>query len=614
MNRVYETFPRLYERRRNNAGQLSGGEQQMLAISRALMQNPRLLVLDEPTEGLAPVIVDLVQEVLLGLASEGEVAILLIEQNLSVATTISEEVGIMVNGRIAQVAQSSQLAADRVMQERLLGVGRHSGEEPVPEIEMLPVAEPDPPTVPEEAPVLEYVPPTRWSTSTWRKGEERQEAIPQPAAAPVIEPLPATILPEPTSYESLLGNEVLVVGTFDTKGEELIFVRDRLVAQGLRVRTVDLSTFGKPSRADVPPHVVAGFHRGGQVFTGDRGASVRAMAEAFENWILRQSNIGGIISAGGSGGTALVTPGMRSLPVGVPKVMISTVGSGDISEYVGSSDIMMMYSVSDIIGLNRISRQILANGANAMAGMARDFARARKAAAEATTRPGLGLTMFGVTTPAVRQITTLLTGRYDCMVFHATGTGGRSMEKLADSGMLSAAIDLTTTEIADMLVGGVFAATEDRFGAFIRTRIPYVGSVGAVDMVNFGPPATVPEEFSDRLFVEHNPQVTLMRTTPGENAQIGDWIAGRLNEMNGPVRFLLPEGGVSALDAPGQPFHSPEASQALFGAIADRFRESGQRRLIRTPYHVNDPAFSKAAVDALREINPEERKPVHAAL
>ena len=619
IDRIYDTFPRLAERRNNGGGQLSGGEQQMLAISRALLQDPELLVLDEPTEGLAPVIVDQVEALLAGLAQEGDVAVLLIEQNISVATSISEDVGIMVNGRISRTMPARELASDRVLQERLLGVGRHSHEDA--EIEVKDALEaPVEPAVENDdmeaagAPIstLVYMPPTRWSGASWKEDLSRPAPRPQPETERPFDHKPQPLYQEPTTpISDLSGSIVLVAGTFDTKAVELSFIRDRLKGQGLAVQTVDLSTSGKPSSADVPPHVVAAFHGRGAagVFTGDRGDSVRAMAEAFEAWLLRQRGIGGVISAGGSGGTALATPGMRALPVGIPKVMISTVASGDVGQYVGPADIMMMYSVTDVQGLNRISRTVLANGANAMAGMLAE----RISMAGDADKPGLGLTMFGVTTTAVQQITAHLEDRYDCLVFHATGTGGRSMEKLADSGLLSAAIDLTTTEICDMMMGGVFPATEDRFGAFIRGRLPYVGSVGALDMVNFGARDTVPAHYADRNFVEHNPQVTLMRTTVEENTKMGDWIASRMNEMAGPVRFLLPEGGVSALDAPGQPFHSPEADAALFAAIESTFRETATRRLIKLPHHINDPAFATAAVEALEEVHPTRRMSRHAA-
>ena len=641
IDRIYDTFPRLAERQRNRAGQLSGGEQQMLAISRALLQNPRLLVLDEPTEGLAPVIVEQVESLLARLAADRDVAILLIEQNIAVATSIADDVAIMVNGRISRVMPARELADDRTLQEQLLGVGRHSHEDLELAASSAPTPEPEPtvpdaaePAVPEEpmatpepvpeqvaATNLVYMAPTRWSSAAWHEGEGGQEALPRPAAdtAPArpFDAKPEPIFKEPpTQLDALAGNDVYVVGTFDTKGAELGYIRDVLTDHGLRVRTVDLSTSGRPSSVDIPPHVVAAYHRSGAaaVFTGDRGAAVGAMAKAFENWLRRQRGIGGIISAGGSGGTVLATTGMRSLPVGIPKVMVSTVASGDVGQYVGPSDIMMMYSVTDVQGLNRISRRVLANAANALAGMVQDGAEEAQGQRAVAEKPGLGLTMFGVTTTAVQQITAQLEDRYDCLVFHATGTGGRSMEKLADSGMLAAAIDLTTTEICDMMMGGIFPATEDRFGAFIRTRIPYVGSVGALDMVNFGAPDTVPDRYRGRVFVEHNPQVTLMRTTAEENVRMGDWIAGRLNEMNGPVRFLIPEGGVSALDALGQPFHDPAADQALFDAIASRFQETATRRLIRTPYNINDLAFATAVVEALEEIHPTTRMRRHAAL
>jgi uncharacterized protein (UPF0261 family) len=333
------------------------------------------------------------------------------------------------------------------------------------------------------------------------------------------------------------------------------------------------------------------------------------MAAAFESWILRQRDIGGIISAGGSGGTSLATAGMRRLPLGIPKVMISTVASGEVGRYVGPADIMMMHSVADVQGLNSITEQVLRNGANALAGMiARQPSADERAAARLRAKPALGVTMFGVTTPCVQALTAELEADYDCLVFHATGIGGRSMESLADSGLLAGALDVTTTEVADLLVGGVFPATEDRFGAFIRRPLPYVGSVGAVDMVNFGPRDSVPAKFRSRNLVVHNPNVTLMRTTRDENVLIGAWIGERLNRMPGPVRFLLPEGGVSMLDAPGKPFHDPEADNALFEAVEKTVARSGQRQVTRVPANVNDPPFVAALLDAFRSIAPAAKK------
>lgn len=395
---------------------------------------------------------------------------------------------------------------------------------------------------------------------------------------------------------------IFVAGTFDTKSAELGYLRDTLTSAGVAVKTVDLATTGNISNADVLPQNVAAHHPAGvdAVFTGDRGTAVAGMALAFKTWVeTHASTIGGMISAGGSGGTALVTPAMQSLPIGIPKIMVSTVASGNVEPYVGPSDIMMVYSVTDVQGLNTISRKVLGNAAAAMAGVA---LHAPIFITDANDKPGLGMTMFGVTTAAVQAVIEKLESEYEPFVFHATGVGGRSMEKLADGGFFKAVMDLTTTEICDMLFDGVFAANEDRFGAIIRQKMPYIGSVGALDMVNFGAPPTVPAKYEGRLFYEHNPQVTLMRTTPIENTQMGHWIAGRLNLMNGPVRFLLPHGGVSALDAPDMPFNDDVARTSLFQAIRDTFVETDDRRLIDIPHHINSPQFCDAAVAALHDI------------
>jgi uncharacterized protein (UPF0261 family) len=390
-----------------------------------------------------------------------------------------------------------------------------------------------------------------------------------------------------------------VAGTFDTKERELLFLKSRLESAAIRTVTVDLSTAGQSAHADISPREIASHHPDGvdAVFTGDRGSAIAAMAVAFERFLLSRHDIGGVIGAGGSGGTALVTLAMRALPVGLPKVMVSTVASGDVAKYVGPSDLTMMHSVTDVSGINRISERVLSNAANALAGM---IAFRREPASD--VKPAIGLTMFGVTTPCVQAVARALEDRYDCLVFHATGIGGRSMEALVDSGLLLGALDITTTEVADYLFGGVLACTPDRFGAFIRRKIAYVGSVGAVDMVNFGPIETVPERYRHRNLYVHNPQVTLMRTTPEENREIGRWIAERLNLMEGPVRFLLPSKGVSLIDAPGKPFHDPDADAALFESIETTFRPGPNRRLSRLPCAINDQDFVRALVEAFGEI------------
>ncbi|MFK7752033.1 MAG: Tm-1-like ATP-binding domain-containing protein, partial [Sedimentitalea sp.] len=260
-------------------------------------------------------------------------------------------------------------------------------------------------------------------------------------------------------------------------------------------------------------------------------------------------------------------------------------------------------------GLNSITREVLSNAANAVAGMA----KARQNVPPSEDKPAIGLSMFGVTTPAVQQVIAELDTDYDCLVFHATGTGGRAMEKLLASGMLEAVVDLTTTELCDMVAGGVFAADQSRFDAMIADGRPYIGACGALDMVNFNAPDTVPEHYRGRLFYEHNPQITLMRTTPEENAEIGQFIGEKLNQMNGVVRFFLPEGGVSALDAPGQPFWDPAANAALFKALEDTVRPTANRQLVRTPHNINDPEFAQLVVKTFRSFHARPSQPARRA-
>ena len=633
VERIYTMFPRLAERKGHGGGQLSGGEQQMLAIGRALLLEPRLLVMDEPTEGLAPVIVEQVARSLRTLAEEGEITILLIEQNLGVALDVADTIGIMVNGRIAQQMPAAQLAADRSLQEQLLGVrsgSHHTNANANAHADADADADPDAPAEPPlpvaAEPVQVYTvqrvhgegapsfddgaPRTVRGYNRWNAGGTagpahdiaRDTARPTPplssAAAPTPFAASAKVLEFPVAASS--GRAAYVAGTFDTKARELFFLRQCLEKLGLRVVTVDLSTAGKPSPASVHPREVARHHPGGEtaVFTGDRGSAVTAMALAFEHYLRTRRDLGGIISAGGSGGTSLATAGMRALPIGVPKLMVSTMASGDTRPYVGPSDICMMYSVTDVQGINRISEKVLANAAHALAGMVM-----HPPTESATPKPALGLTMFGVTTPCVQAVAKRLQDEFDCLVFHATGVGGQSMEKLADSGLLVGVIDVSTTEVADEIVGGVLSAGPTRLDVFARHALPYVGSCGALDMVNFGAWDSVPERFKLRRLYRHNPSVTLMRTTVDESRLIGEFIATKLNAMLGPVRFLIPEGGVSAIDRPGQPFHDPEANRMLFTTLEQHFRAGPQRKLLRLPHHINDDAFADALVAAWHEVH-----------
>ena len=403
-----------------------------------------------------------------------------------------------------------------------------------------------------------------------------------------------------------MGRNAYIIGTCDTKAAELRYVNSLLQASGLETVLVDVGTRGDDHDiADIRAADVAASHPDGPeaVFVKDRGRAVAAMAKALQRFLASRNDVGGMIGLGGSGGTALITPAMRDLDIGVPKVMVSTVASGNVGPYVGPSDIAMMYSVTDVAGINRISRRVLGNAANALAGMMQGHIPD-----VADTKPAIGLTMFGVTTECVNQVTQALDPDYDCLVFHATGTGGQSMEKLVDSGMITGLLDITTTEICDLFMGGVFSATEERLDVVARTSIPYVGSCGALDMVNFGARATVPEQYRQRLLYEHNPQITLMRTTPEENAHMGRWIGEKLNRCAGPVRFLIPTGGVSLLDAPGQPFHDPEADAALFRALEDTVRQTSRRMLIRYPYNVNDPEFAAALVEHFEAVMADDQR------
>ncbi len=636
VTRIYQLFPRLAERKKNGGGQLSGGEQQMLAIGRALLLDPKLLVMDEPTEGLAPVIVDQVVDMLKTLTGEGEISVLLIEQNLGVAIDVADMVGVMVNGRIARMISAGELGANRDLQHQLLGV--RTADENGPDEEAAPTPATEQriytirragddgaaPRLPAETDTRAVRGFTRWNAAdpqasladrpiadrptvgprdTLLDGRgDKGEAVPsfQSSSAALSESAAeGRVLEFPVSATGM--RAAYVSGTFDTKGRELFYLRDCLEKLGLRTVTVDLATSGKPSPAAVHPREVARHHPKGEraVFTGDRGSAVSQMAVAFAHFIERRRDVGGLISAGGSGGTSLATAAMRRLPIGVPKVMVSTVASGDVKPYVGPSDIMMLYSVTDVSGINRISRRVLGNAAHALAGM---MVYAPRPDRVVETKPAVALSMFGLTTPCVQAITKVLEQTYDCLVFHATGTGGQSMEKLVDSGLIAAVLDITTTEITDELVGGVLTAGPDRLEAIIRSRVPYVGSCGALDMVNFWAMDTVPARFRDRKLYRHNDNVTLMRTTAQESAEIGRFIVDKLNRMEGPVRFLIPDGGVSGIDAPNKPFWDPAADKALFDAITANFRSASNRKLIRVAHHINDPEFAAAAVAAFDDV------------
>ena len=393
---------------------------------------------------------------------------------------------------------------------------------------------------------------------------------------------------------------VCIVGTMDTKGVEFSFIKAQIESAGVSTCVINTGILGEPQLTpDVSADEVA--KAGGSSLEalrdeGDRGNSVTVMAAGAAALIAEKHAAGeldGIISLGGSAGTTIGTTAMQAVPVGVPKIMVSTLASGDTSPYVQSKDICMMYSVVDIAGINRLSRQILANAAGAIVGMV------NAEMPEATTdKPLIAATMFGVTTPCVTKAREILEeAGYEVLVFHATGTGGQAMEDLVKGGFLVGVLDATTTELADELVGGILSAGPDRLEAAGQTGLPQVVSPGALDMVNFGPPDTVPEKFSDRLFYQHNPTVTLMRTTAEETAELGRIMARKLSEAKGPTTVIIPMQGVSAIDKTDQPFNSPEAREAWREHLKARIGDNVT--VIEMDAHINDDVFATKLAETL---------------
>ena len=393
---------------------------------------------------------------------------------------------------------------------------------------------------------------------------------------------------------------VAILGTLDTKGEEFAFLKQRIETQGVSTLVIDAGILGSPSFSpDIRAAEVAeagGVDLARLVEERDRGRAVTVMSEGAAAIVARlydEGRIDGIVSMGGGGGTAVGTAAMRALPVGVPKLMISTLASGDVSAYVGAMDITMMPSVVDIAGINRLSMRILTNAAGAIAGMVK-----AEAPSGLHDKPLIAATMFGVTTPCVTRAREVLEeAGYEVLVFHATGTGGRSMEELVSAGFIAGVLDLTTTELADELVGGVLSAGPRRLEAAGAAGVPQVVSLGALDMVNFGAPETIPDTFRDRTFYRHNPQVTLMRTTVEENAELGRIIGGKLARAKGPTVVMVPKKGVSLIDVEGQPFHDPAADEALFDALKAELH--GNVEVVEMDLDINANAFAERAAELL---------------
>ncbi len=399
---------------------------------------------------------------------------------------------------------------------------------------------------------------------------------------------------------------VMLVGTLDTKGVEYLYVRDLLVESGVEAFVIDAGVMGPPQfTPDVPRERV--FAAAGTTLeeiqrAGDRGKAIEAAAiGAARVATLCSRDCSGILALGGSAGTTIGTAAMRALPFGLPKLMVSTLASGQVRQYVGVRDILMMHSVVDICGLNRVSRTVLNNAANAIVGMIRGPVRGLGDGGTPEDKPIIAATMFGVTTPCVDTARKRFEREdFEVLVFHATGTGGQTMESFIGDGLIRGVLDITTTELADELVGGILSAGPDRLTAAGVRGIPQVISLGALDMVNFGPRDTVPEKFRGRRFYQHNPSVTLMRTTPEENDCLGKEIAQKASAARGPTAVLVPLRGVSAIDKESQPFWWPEADQALFQSLRNWM--SPNVRLIEVDHHINDPEFAELAALTLMDL------------
>jgi len=396
---------------------------------------------------------------------------------------------------------------------------------------------------------------------------------------------------------------VVLLGTLDTKGHEIAFVREQLAACGIAALVIDAGSLGEPTIvADVARRNVfaaAGTSLEAVARAGDRGKAVEAAARGATKLVLElhaRGQVDGILALGGSAGTTIGSAAMRALPFGIPKLMVSTLASGQVKHFVGVRDLLMMHSVVDLAGLNRFSRTVLANAAHAMAGMV-----SNAVAAAIVDKPLIAATMFGVTTPCVSAAQQRLEAEnYEVLVFHATGTGGMTMESFIADGLIAGVLDITTTELADELVGGILSAGPNRMTAAAMRGIPQVISVGALDMVNFGPLETVPEKFKGRRFYQHNANVTLMRTTPAENDKLGKEIAEKASAARGPTAVLLPRRGVSAIDKEGEPFYWPEADAALFQSINNW--AGPQVKIIELDLHINDAAFAHKAAETLLEM------------
>lgn len=596
VERVYSVFPRLAERRRNGGSQLSGGEQQMLAIGRALLLNPKLLVMDEPTEGLAPVIVDQVTEMLIQLSQDGTIDVLVVEQNIGVACAVSEHVAIMVNGRINRVMDAVILAADTTLQQSLLGVGRHAHDETPPTPHEAAKAPSDKPKV-SKVYTSNLGVPTRWSAPASVISLER--------AARTVSATPGRSTPQAAHTTQPDRSAVALCGSMDVNSREIKYLRDKLKTLGMRSILVDLSTSGKPSGADVPPNAVATYDPSGAsgLFSGNNSDALIGMAKAFEHWVPGQRGISGFIAVGGSRTAALVVGGFRACSSDIPKIMISSLPVSCADHFANIGNLTWMSSSANINVTYPNGQSILDAAAQTCATFVHK--NVAKSSSAGRLKPSLGITLSGASAACAETLLSGLEANYAVQIFDPVNA--ELMERSLAEGALDTVIDLTPSDIANKISAGLFSAGDQRLAAYGRLTLPFVGACAGLDGVTLGFDDAAGGSPSSQVTCRVDAYTMLRRTSAAEAEKIGQFIAERLNAIDAPVQFYLNEGGLSCRDQVGERFWAPDINQTLFATLERLVNQTDRRQLLRVPYHVESKEFAEVLLSSVANL-PARRK------
>lgn len=585
VDRIYATFPRLAERKNNGGAQLSGGEQQMLAISRALLLNPKLLVMDEPTEGLAPVIVDQVADMLLRIGSEGDIDVLVIEQNIGVATSVAEDVAVMVNGRVSRRMESRLLASDKELQQRLLGVGRH-GHDAEPEERQQAGAQPQHQQRAQRIYLSNPTLPTRWSKLPSARFIEN--AARTVTAAPTVVSLASVA---PRRSHSVADRIVVVAGAMKRRGHELRFIAALLKEEGIPTRLIDLS--GRDSGADLSWRRVENMHPQGRSdgLQSDYMHVPAASASAFERAIRSQGEVAGAIALAGLNDGVALASGLEALPAGTPRLLMCPAAALSTAGVCGSPDLTVLHLAGETYGLSDLNRPALRSGALAIAGMAR--ARLRRQLDEPASRRVLALTRYAGTETLAERIATGVSG-FDVLGFAADGIGSFRLSTFVGEGKVDVLADLSMIDIADFVCGG--SMPSDRL---VAVPARYLGVCGGLDMIRLDAHAATDALQRGRKVIQLAPGLSVMRVNADEAAAVGRYIGARLNEIAGSVQLFLPEGGLSEAGRSGGVVSDPGTDNILFTAIERTVRRTSSRQIVRLPVNVNDPEMANAVLFAL---------------